>query len=194
MPLFLFFFLLSLFFLYSSIFSLFFFAPILLGRLFEADTFFQPRYAYKYRCPQLYCFDGETLLLLQFQAQKPENIKDANCPVDCWVIPRTGSAVRIRDALYRLMAQGLRRFQGMCAALSAKAAPVGGLRPQSRMFYNGWPVWKVDGGSSLTHPGGYERSTDVASGAVMWTHPDPENDELVWETNDLWGDNAPPSE
>ncbi|KAK4098395.1 hypothetical protein N658DRAFT_518025 [Parathielavia hyrcaniae] len=147
-------------------------------------------YAYNYQCPQVYCFDGETLILLQFQAQKPDNILEANCPVDCWVLPRIGSAVPLRYALYRLLAQGFRRFQRLYAPVPAASAPVGGLKPFSRMFYNGWPVWKTGGTIVPTHSGGYEREVDAASEAVKWTHPDPANDELVWETTALWGEHA----
>ncbi len=106
------------------------------------------------------------------------------------MLPRVGSAVPLRYALYRLLAQGFRRFQGLCAPVPAASAPVGGLKPFSRMFYNGWPIWKTGGTIVPTHPGGYEREVDAASGAVKWTHPDPANDELVWETTALWGEHA----
>lgn len=70
----------------------------------------QPSYADKYQCPQVFCFDGETLLVLQFRANKVEDILEENCPVDCWVLPRESSNIPLCFALYMLLAQGFRRF------------------------------------------------------------------------------------
>ncbi|KAK3336914.1 hypothetical protein B0T19DRAFT_447695 [Cercophora scortea] len=73
-------------------------------------------YADKYECPQTFCWDGEHLLILQFRARKPEHIRNADCPVDCWVIPAKGSTCTLRYALHRLMVQGFRRCQAVAAA------------------------------------------------------------------------------
>ncbi|KAF5022085.1 hypothetical protein F66182_5860 [Fusarium sp. NRRL 66182] len=54
-------------------------------------------YAHKYECPQVFCFDGKTLVLLQFRADKADDIKEENCPIDCWVIPVKGSSCSIRS-------------------------------------------------------------------------------------------------
>ncbi|KXX77148.1 hypothetical protein MMYC01_207562 [Madurella mycetomatis] len=137
-------------------------------------------YADKYQCPQVFCFDGETLLVLQFRANKVEDILEENCPVDCWVLPRESSNTPLRFALYMLLAQGFRRFQGMCAV----PLTVGGLTPRLRQFFNGRPVWRVNGANLVEHPGGYQRSVDPDSGAVKWTHD--EDPEAVWETLALW--------
>jgi len=69
------------------------------------------RYADKYQCPQIFCFDGEWLLMLQFRAESPEGIKDLNCKIDGWLIPRVNgdNGVTLRYALYRFLAQGFRR-------------------------------------------------------------------------------------
>ncbi|KAF4505566.1 hypothetical protein G6O67_007500 [Ophiocordyceps sinensis] len=62
-------------------------------------------YAHKYECPQIFCFDGQTLLLLQFRAREPKDIAEADCAVDCWVIPRINRwGSTLRYALYRLLA------------------------------------------------------------------------------------------
>ncbi|KAM3555261.1 hypothetical protein ARSEF4850_006088 [Beauveria asiatica] len=45
-------------------------------------------YAVKYNCPQVFCFDGYTLLMLQFKARKPEAIADEDCDIDCWLFRR----------------------------------------------------------------------------------------------------------
>lgn len=127
----------------------------------------------------MFCFDGETLLLLQFRADKVEDILEADCPVDCWVLPRKSSYTPLRFALYMLLVQGFRRFQG----LYAMPISVGGLTPRFRQFFSGRPVWGMEG-VNLDHPGGYQRSVDADSGAIKWTHP--EDPELVRETPTLW--------
>ncbi|KAL2174067.1 uncharacterized protein P884DRAFT_159421, partial [Thermothelomyces heterothallicus CBS 202.75] len=73
-------------------------------------------YADKYQCPQVFCWDGRYLLVLQFRARKPDHIRNADCPIDCWVIPVEGSTCTLRYALYRLMVQGFRRCQAVVAA------------------------------------------------------------------------------
>jgi hypothetical protein len=82
------------------------------------------------------------------------------------------------------MAQGFRRFQGM----RALPITVGGLTPRSRRFFNGVPVWRLNGIDQDEHPGGYVRSVDGTSGAVKWTHS--ESGDLVWETAAFWGEHA----
>ncbi|POR39747.1 Uncharacterized protein TPAR_00065 [Tolypocladium paradoxum] len=144
-------------------------------------------YAHKYQCPQVFCFDGAALLLLQFRASKLERIEDENCQVDCWVIPRTGSYCTLRYGLYRLLAQGWRR----CQSETAGQLTVGGLTADSREFYNGRPIWRVDGVKHGKHPAGYERSVDGATGALKWTNEEyPE----VMETWPFWGGEAAQSE
>lgn len=69
-------------------------------------------YAYKYACPQIYCFDGPTLLLLQFRATTRDQMLDPECPVDCWVLPLENTMASFREGLYMLLNQGFRRFQG----------------------------------------------------------------------------------
>ncbi|KAL2255464.1 hypothetical protein VTK26DRAFT_3346 [Humicola hyalothermophila] len=140
-------------------------------------------YADKYQCPpQVFCFDGSALLLLQFRAINAEDIREPDCAVDCWVLPRASSNIPLRYALYVLLAQGFRRYQGACAA---QALSVGGLTPRFRLFYNGLPVWRAEDRNLLEHPGGYQRSVDANSGAVKWTHPE-NPDEVVWETPPFW--------
>ena len=135
----------------------------------------------------MFCFDGATLLLLQFRANTLEDIKDARCPIDCWVFPASSSKVPLRYALYRLLVQGFRRFQGLCAL----PISIGGLAPIGRQLFDGLPVWRseVDGAevAVFDHPGGYQRSVDAESGAVKWTHPENAAD-IVWETPALWGE------
>ena len=139
-------------------------------------------YAHKYQCPQVFCFDGSYLLLLQFRATKLEKLEDEDCPVDVWLFSRTHSACPLRYALYRLLVQGWRRCQGSMAG----QLTVGGLTTNSWQFYSGRPTWKVNGVKQVDHPSGYQRSVDVATGSMMWK---PEGSELpaVVETWPVWG-------
>ncbi|KAK3938580.1 hypothetical protein QBC46DRAFT_365378 [Diplogelasinospora grovesii] len=106
-------------------------------------------YADKYECPHIFCFDGSTLLMLQFRANDKGKIKDAKCEVDCWVIPReNGGGCTVRYGLYRLLVQGFRKCQG----LRSYEVSLGGIRPSFRQFYSGRPVWKVDGQNFGNHP------------------------------------------
>jgi hypothetical protein len=137
------------------------------------------RYAYKYRCPQIFCFDGSLLVLLQFKAYRLEDLKDEACPVDCWAIPIEGSSCSLRYGLHRFLAQGWRRCQGEFAAHFS----VGGLTPYSREFYIGLPIWKIDGRKQKSHPAGYRRAVHGESGALMWTH---DVHPIEWETGAFW--------
>lgn len=92
-------------------------------------------YAGKYQCPQVFCWDGQVLLILQFRAQTPRDIRDENCAVDCWVLPLETSFCTFRYALYRLMVQGLRRCQTGAAVPGPLTA--GGLTATRREFFMG---------------------------------------------------------
>ncbi|KYK56285.1 hypothetical protein DCS_08255 [Drechmeria coniospora] len=147
---------------------------------FHASTGVKPtpiRYAHKYECPQVFCFDGDTLLLLQFRANSRAELKHERCPVDCWVLPRENSGTPLRYALYRLLAQGFRRFQGGVA--------LDGFSSDLRQFYNGRPLWTLGDVATSQHPNGYARSVHVATGAFMWTHPS--GTDPIWETGSIWG-------
>ncbi|KAK3317210.1 hypothetical protein B0T19DRAFT_479337 [Cercophora scortea] len=87
-------------------------------------------YAVKYKCPQVFCFDGVFLLLLQFRAATREDLKKEDCEVDCWILPRKNSVggCTLRYGFYRLLAQGFRRCQG----LRGRSVTVGGFAPESR--------------------------------------------------------------
>ncbi|KAI8677297.1 hypothetical protein NCS56_00619500 [Fusarium sp. Ph1] len=124
-------------------------------------------YACKYECPQVFCFDGSTLLLLQFRALRAKDLEDVRCWVDCWVLPRATSSCTLRYALYRLLVQGWRRYQ---AELAGPDFTVGGLAPCFREFFTGQPIWGVEEGNFRAHPGGYQRSVDATTGALIWTH------------------------
>ena len=146
------------------------------------------RYAYLYRCPQIFCFDSRTFLMLQFRASTVEAIRDPECTVDCWVIPREnpyGDTIRL--ALYRLLVQGFRRCQGMYSV----SPTLHTIAPDRRQFYNGRPLWKIDG-HLQTKPWGHRRRIDPVYGAFYWTDVDGEMrlvDErggIVWDTMGFW--------
>ncbi|GAB1320242.1 hypothetical protein MFIFM68171_10452 [Madurella fahalii] len=143
-------------------------------------------YADKYECPQIFCFDGSTLLMLQFRADYKSKIKDAKCEVDCWVIPRENEGgCTLRYCLYRLLVQGFRKCQG----LRSYEVCLGGLRPSFRQFYSGRLVWNTDGRDSGYHPPGYATVMDNSCGAFYWTHNGNhclDGVNRVWDTQSFW--------
>lgn len=133
------------------------------------------RLAVTYQCPQVFCFDGLTLLMLQFRASQPMRMFRSALEVDVWVLPRETSVTPYRFALYRLLVQGLRRCQGNT---TPGKVVIGGREAVHRQFFNGTPAflasmdkWFVDG----RQPEDYDRSVDPATGALRWNHEfDPE--------------------
>lgn len=126
-------------------------------------------YAYKYSCPQVFCFDGQTLLLLQFCATTREMIASPQCEVDCWVVPSENrGGCTLRYALYRFLVQGLRRCQGNHFA--NPELRINGETPMYRYFFSGEPTWSVDGGTSqLTKsPSACYRAFDLRYGVWVW--------------------------
>ncbi len=141
------------------------------------------RYAHKYQCPQIFCFDHGNLLMLQFRARDATRIKDANCEVDCWVFPRRNEGdTPLRYALYRLLLQGFRRCQGHWPMANMSLR---GVTPHHREFYNGQPVWKMADGRYSAHPEGCYRKVDASYGAFYWVDPDG-NEELDEQGNRMW--------
>ncbi|KAK5999104.1 hypothetical protein PT974_01493 [Cladobotryum mycophilum] len=149
-------------------------------------------YAYAYDCPQVFCFDGKSFLMLQFRVDSPEFIKDPDCPVDCWVFPRDNvGGCAIRYAFYRLMAQGLRRYQSFWPLLRYLAdVPI-----HSRVFFNGQPIWRVGRYITQENPDGYVRQVDRNTGSFYWKYvgpwqyPERERPRTI-DTGALWN---PPS-
>ncbi|KAK4143562.1 uncharacterized protein C8A04DRAFT_12250 [Dichotomopilus funicola] len=148
-------------------------------------------YAYKYRCPHAFCFDGAHFLMLQFRADTPEGIKDIHCDVDFWLIPidNLGGST-LRTALYRLMVQGLRRCQGARAVQPL----LHGYPPALRRWFSGEPFWNVGNGVLESNPWGYTRYFDASTGAVWWMHGDnravDESGNPIWDCMGLWENNA----
>ncbi|OAA64474.1 hypothetical protein SPI_03121 [Niveomyces insectorum RCEF 264] len=143
-------------------------------------------YAYLYECPQVFCFDHATLLLLQFRAGTVEQLKQ-NCEVDCWVFPRENlNGTSLRYALYRLLAQGFRRCQGL-----HRVSPVfDGQLADGVVLYSGMPYWRI-GNNFTVAPAGYTRMVDLQSGACYWVDENGnamslEDGERVWDTLAFW--------
>jgi hypothetical protein len=144
------------------------------------------RYAVKYETPQVFIFDGEVFLMLQFRAESVSDIQSEECPVDWWVIPRENDGgITIRYAFYRLIVQGFRRCQGMFAT------PVNlqGRSPHHRYFFSGAPIWKVDG-KYYNELAGYSRAINLSYGAFYWKFGDSEflgaDGTRLWDTHSFW--------
>ena len=112
------------------------------------------------------------------------DIEDVNCRVDCWVILRENSYTTFREALYRLLVQGLRQLQGNRAQ---QHPTLGSLASPLRQFYDGQPAWRTDNGQlSVEHPEGYYCVVDVYNGVMKWVHEE-DVDFAVCETESgLW--------
>ncbi|KND88037.1 hypothetical protein TOPH_07337 [Tolypocladium ophioglossoides CBS 100239] len=130
-------------------------------------------YAMEYECPQVFCFDINCLVLLQFRAKKLDDMKD--CDVDYWVFPRreahdTVPGYPLRDALYRLLVQGIRRLQNE----NLPPPTIGSETSCGRAFYSGEPLWRhADGKKHRFQPDGYERDAE-------------ENGQLLWKRDGQW--------
>ncbi|RSL86981.1 hypothetical protein CEP52_015658 [Fusarium oligoseptatum] len=138
-------------------------------------------YADKYQCPQVFCWDGRTLLILQFRAQTASQIRNEDCEVDCWILPLNTGICTFRCALYRLMVQGLRR----CQVGTPGPLTVGGFTETHREFFSGQPIWSLNGNPSYTHPDGYSRVVDKETGALGWVHSE-QDPQGAWETGAIW--------
>lgn len=93
----------------------------------------------------------------------------------------------MRYALYRLLVQGYRRCQGSWAT----DIVLYGQRLFLREFYNGRPLWKVDG-KVYSRLWGYSRLVDSMFGAFYWTERDgstplmSQSGDKVWDTESSW--------
>lgn len=124
--------------------------------------------------PGIGCFDGSHFLWLEFQAKNVEDIKSPDCHVNAWLFahrdtfrPHPSVPVYfLRDALYRFIVQGIRRFQCRNYPLPC----LDGIQAVERQYFSGLPLWKVDSQITTSHPKGYYRDTDE-DGRLCWKHP-----------------------
>ena len=77
------------------------------------------------------------------------------------------NSMPIRWALYRLLVQGFWRCQGFWSFTPT----LYNIPPDRREFYNGRPLWKIDGRLKVK-PWGHCRRIDPAYGAFCWTDAD----------------------
>lgn len=139
---------------------------------------FHDRYARKYNCPQIICFDGNVALMLQFRAHQVEAINDSKCDIDCWVIPRDNlGGCTLRYALYRFLVQGFRRCQALCA--DGKLS-LDGVTPKFQ-YFSGQPEWKINGGYRDDPPSGWVRRVNANYGKIYYMK-DTDPGTIIWET------------
>ncbi|PZD28772.1 hypothetical protein A1F97_10500, partial [Pyrenophora tritici-repentis] len=121
-------------------------------------------YAYHYKCPQVFCYDGVRMLIVRLRANDREDIK--RCNGDMFVIPIIAGpgGIPIRYALYRLMVDGLHRI------MAATAPPVM-ILPYTRRFYwfSGECYW-VDGSNTKysSVPGVVRMPIQQQTGKWQW--------------------------
>ncbi|KAG4427346.1 hypothetical protein IFR05_017173 [Cadophora sp. M221] len=121
-------------------------------------------YAYQYKCPQAFCFDGKYLLVIRFRADSRADIRDANCEADVFFVDN--SASNIPYWIDRLIAEGLNRLR----AAFARALALGGYQRHFR-YFDGRPYWMDQQNNVFwDHPGGYKRS--FSNEQWWWDHDD----------------------
>ncbi|ESZ89455.1 hypothetical protein SBOR_10161 [Sclerotinia borealis F-4128] len=127
-------------------------------------------YAYEYKCPQVFAYDGIHLLVVQFKAKDDEDIKSLHCRVDCCILARTpeGAQCTARFALYRLAWRGWMRMIGVWSA--DFHVSIVGWRREFR-YWSGRPGWVNEQDprrKELDHPDGYMRRFDLTKKAWYW--------------------------
>ena len=132
--------------------------------------------------------------MLQFRASTVDAICDPKCVVDCWVFPRYNpNGTPLRSAFYHLLVQGFRRCQGMWS-FSPKFYH---MAPDRRPFFDGQPLWKIDGRLDAK-PWGHRRRVDPDCGAFYWTNTEgqeklvDEEGRTAWDTMSFWATPLPP--
>lgn len=113
------------------------------------------RYAWKYGCPQVFIFDGDQLVLVQFRALSLEDIRDPDCEVDVCVIshpdgPTSESIPTMQYALYYLCWTGFRRLCGTMSCQNTAIRSVSERAPlqvrignliRDYVYFSGEPCW-----------------------------------------------------
>ncbi|OQE23930.1 hypothetical protein PENSTE_c008G09257 [Penicillium steckii] len=126
-------------------------------------------YAWKYRCPQVFIFDGNHLVLVQFRARSLDGIRDATCDIDVCVISHPIGTIlenipTMQYAIYLLCWTGFRR---LCGTLSFRT--VGDVLERAPLevtidnlirkyqYFSGIPSWYGYDGSKYQSPRGWRR-------------------------------------
>lgn len=140
-------------------------------------------YAYMYECPHIFSFDQANFLMLQFRANSLADIR-RDCEVDCWILPRVNpNGTSIREALYRLLVQGFRRFQGQYRMPTS-------FSPDMVEMFSGQPLF-LSNGVYTANPNGCTRLLDTGTGSFYWVNADGDsltdaNGDQIWDTLPLW--------
>lgn len=115
-------------------------------------------------------YDGKHLLIVQFKAKNVEDIKSANCAVDCCILARTPdnpNECAARYALYRLVWRGWMRMTGK----NSENIPLS-LAGWDRKFHywSGEPFWENQQihTQEMMHPNGYVRLFSTAAKRWYW--------------------------
>lgn len=110
------------------------------------------RYAYQYKCPQAYYFDGIYLVGTRFHATSRDHIKQQDCYADVFFIHKDDMDLPYWIDL--LIVEGLNRLRAELAG----ALSLGEYRRYFR-YYDGRPYWvDQEGNDFWDHPDGYTRS------------------------------------
>lgn len=150
-----------------------------------------PRYACTYRCPHVFAFDGCNLVIVQFKASRFDDILQANCRIDCCVIPHPigrgiAGLCTMQYALYRLAWRGWVR---LCATtecvqdrrsgrlIRSKREVIIDGRERDYRGYSGEPFWRDVNGDLCNPPRGWWR--DFANRSYQ-------RQDGSWKSNGYW--------
>lgn len=156
------------------------------------------RYAIANECPQIFCFDGRYLLLLQFQAHQMADLGKRNTRVKSWLlhVPNDSNenTPPLREALCCFFTLGLRRIQGQ---QSPRLPPtLGRFTPAGRQWFSGKVTWRIAEDETTTeHPEGYYTDVDPVTGGVFWKDAEgqtvlDQSGRGVWDCYNVWGTSA----
>ena len=118
------------------------------------------------------------LLVIRFRANARDEIRNANCPVDCWMIPIScnklpnpgaqeglnNRRVTLLYVFYLIFREGL----GRARASTAPQVSLGGYQRDFR-YFDGKPIWTAPGQPPVwDHPIGYERDYNSQQRRWFW--------------------------
>ncbi|KAF2202298.1 hypothetical protein GQ43DRAFT_369422 [Delitschia confertaspora ATCC 74209] len=123
------------------------------------------RYRFYYNCPQVILSNGLTMVYIEFHAVNQEDIKTCSCKM---IISNNQNDAK------KILNYSLTRGFHRAVAIHTNRDPtlvnlvVGGFQRRFQ-WYDGAPYFVVGGQSTFTHPGGWIREYETASGRWYWT-------------------------
>ncbi|KAJ5189847.1 hypothetical protein N7491_008110 [Penicillium cf. griseofulvum] len=151
------------------------------------------RYAHHYDCPQVFVFDSEGVLVVQFRAGCLGDILSEQCGYDRYWVPCMSPSFKTLRAFRQLAHHGWYRVSAVWSSLRFDLE--GSVRTYE--YWSGNPVWITGHLRSYDHPEGWVRKffeNEVEAhpvpfriGRCAWVHPQRAQ---IWDSED-WLSAAP---